>query len=387
MIQTGIPKLDDYLGGGIPKGKSICYYIQPGVQGDVFGMQTLVSTLEQGGQGVFITTTMAPSMVREELGDYGWDMEKYGDRFSIIDAYSGLTGTRSEEKYVVEDPTDIESINKVISAAMEDIANGGMVCGSLSHLADLCGADIVGYVEKWNKLVMLNDGIAVYNFTAWPYKEDLLTKMKEELFDCVVQVGGVGGRILFGQYYGIIRTDWYEAENKYVLFRIIKPGGVKVYIPKLIITGPFNAGKSSFIQALSTRSVSVDRLGTTVALDHGHVDHKGFSVDIFGTPGQERFDPIIKLLGKEAYGVFVIVDATAPEEFARAKAMLEILRGYGLPYIVVANKQDMKGALNETEIREKMEFGDEIKIVPCIATEKKGVIEAFETLVDLVVEV
>ncbi|MEE9593764.1 MAG: ADP-ribosylation factor-like protein, partial [Candidatus Hydrothermarchaeales archaeon] len=88
-----------------------------------------------------------------------------------------------------------------------------------------------------------------------------------------------------------------------------------------------------------------------------------------------------------AYGVFVVVDSTAPEEFARAKAMLEILRGYGLPYIVVANKQDMKGALNEKEIREKMEFGDEIRIVPCAATEKKGVIEAFETLVDIVVEV
>lgn len=387
MIRTGIPKLDDYLGGGIPKGKSICYYIQPGVQGEVFGMQTLVGTLEQGGTGVFITTTMAPSMVKEELGEYGWDMNKYGDRFAIVDAYSGLTGTRSEEKYVVEDPTDIENISRVINTAMEDLSSGGMVCGSLSHLTDLCGTDIVEYIKQWNKLTMLNDGIAVYNFTAWPYKEELLNKMKSELFDCVVQVGGVGGRILFGQYYGIIRANWYDAENKYVLFRIVEPGGVKVYIPKLIVTGPFNAGKSTFIQALSTRAVSVDRLGTTVALDHGHVDHKGFSVDIFGTPGQERFDPIIKLLGKEAYGVFVVVDSTAPEEFARAKAMLEILRGYGLPYIVVANKQDMKGALNEKEIREKMEFGDEINIVPCAATEKKGVIEAFETLVDIVVEV
>lgn len=386
MIKTGIPKLDDYLKGGIPKGKSICYFIQPGVQGEVFGMQTLVSTLEQGGKGMFITSTMDPAMVREEFKEYGWDTSKYGDRFAILDAYSGLMGTRSKEKYVVEDPSNMDSINNTISSAIEDFSQGGIVCGSLSHLVDICGKDIEEYIRKWDKLIMLNDSIGVYNFTAWPYPDEIINKMKNELFDSVVQVGGIGGRILFGQYYGIIRANWCDAESKYILFRVSKPGGVKVYIPKLIVTGPFNAGKSTFIHALSTRAVSVDRLGTTVAMDHGHVEHKGFSVDIFGTPGQERFDPIVKLLGKEAYGVFVLIDSSAPEEFARAKAMLEILRGYGLPYIIVANKQDLKGALKEAEIREKMKIGNEIKIVPAIASEKKGTIEAFETLVNLVLE-
>ncbi|MCZ7397132.1 MAG: hypothetical protein O8C59_01305 [Candidatus Methanoperedens sp.] len=44
-IETGIPKLDDFLGGGIPKGKSLIYYIQPGVEGEIFGMQTVYNTL------------------------------------------------------------------------------------------------------------------------------------------------------------------------------------------------------------------------------------------------------------------------------------------------------------------------------------------------------
>ncbi len=386
MVETGIPKLDDYLGGGIPTGKSFCYYIQPGVHGEIFAMQTMVTTLEQGGKGVFATTTMDPAMVREEFRDYGWDLDKYGDRFAIVDAYSGLMGLESKEKYVVEDPTDIESFNKSISKAIEDYGGGGVVYGSLSQLVDICGEGVEEYVREWNKQIMLNDGVAIYNFTAWPYPEEILRKMKEELFNCVVQVGGVGGRVLFGQYYGIIRADWCDPQNKYVLFRVIKPGGVKVYIPKLLVTGPFNSGKSTFIHALSTRAVSVDRLGTTVALDHGYVDHKGFSVDIFGTPGQERFDPIVKLLGSEAYGVFVLVDSTKPEGFVRAKAMLELLRGYGLPYIIVANKQALEGALSEQQIREKMQIGAEIKIVPAISTEKKGVIEAFETLVDSVLE-
>ncbi|MEE8167659.1 MAG: ATPase domain-containing protein [Candidatus Hydrothermarchaeales archaeon] len=385
MIKTGIPKLDDYLHGGIPKGKSICYYTQPGVAGEVFGMQTLISHLEQGGKGLFITTTIEPSMVREEFMDYGWDIERYGDRFAILDAFSGLMGIQSDERYVVDDPGDIQNLNDTISRAIDDFEHGGVVHGSLSQIVDLCGENIDEYLKEWNKNIMLNDSIGIYNFTAWPYPEEILRKIKEELFDCVVDIGGVGGRILFGQYYGIIRANWCEAEKRYVLFRVTKPGGVKVYIPKLLVTGPFNAGKSTFIHSLSTRAVSVDRLGTTVALDHGHVDHMGFSVDLFGTPGQERFDPLLKLLGKEAYGVFVVIDSTKPQDFARAKAMLELIKVHGLPYIIVANKQDLEGALSEKEIREKMQIGEEIKILPVVATEKKGVVEAFETIVNMVV--
>ena len=75
------------------------------------------------------------------------------------------------------------------------------------------------------------------------------------------------------------------------------PGGVKIYIPKILVTGPYHAGKTSFIQSASFRSVSVNRENlegnneTTVALDFGHVKLGGFVVELFGTPGQERFDP------------------------------------------------------------------------------------------------
>ena len=77
------------------------------------------------------------------------------------------------------------------------------------------------------------------------------------------------------------------------MFKIVKPGGIKAFIPKVLVTGPFNAGKSTFVRALSTRSVSVDRMGTTIALDHGHIEYGDVTADIFGTPGQARFDPIL----------------------------------------------------------------------------------------------
>ena len=53
-METGIPKLDGLLGGGIPRGKNLVFYIMPGIEGEVFGLQTIYGTLKKGGVGVFV---------------------------------------------------------------------------------------------------------------------------------------------------------------------------------------------------------------------------------------------------------------------------------------------------------------------------------------------
>lgn len=386
MPETGIPKLDGFMNGGIPNGKTLLYYVQPGVDGEVFAMQTIYNNLERGTKCVFIASTVNPGDVREKFKEFGWDLDNYKDNFAIVDAYSRLIGLESEEKYVVEDPTDITSFNKVIEEVIEECGKGSIIFSPLSTIMDMCGEqETLEYVEKWNKYTMLHDSVSVYTFTTWPYSEDTLNKIKEKLFDSVVVVGGIAERVIFGQYYGVVKANWTEPKKKYILFKVIRPGGVKAFIPKIIVTGPYNTGKSTLVHALSTRAVSVDRLATTIALDHGHIDHKDFSVDIFGTPGQERFDPILKLLGGEAMGLLLIVDSTKPDEFHRAKTMLDMTLGHGLPFIILANKQDSPNALSPEEIRERMKIGKEVKIVPTVATQKKGVMEAFETLIDMIV--
>ena len=386
MIVTGIPKIDDYLGGGVPIGKSLLYFIQPGVEGEIFGMQTLYINLQNGCRGVCITSTASPSTVREKFKDIGFDIEKFEDRFDIIDAYSPLIGADSSEKYVVENPEDIKSIDKVITEAIEDSSGELIIHGSISNIMDMCGEEqTLEYIEGWNKDAMLYDCTNVYCFTAWPYSEDTLRKIRDELFNAVIKVGGIAERVIFGQYYAISKSDWTEESiERAILFKIIKPGGVRAYLPKILVTGPFNAGKSTFIHSLSTRAVSVDRFGTTVALDHGHVDHQGFSADIFGTPGQERFDPILRTLGGEAMGVFLVIDSTKPSEFSRAKRMLEATRTFGLPLVVIANKQDLPDALSIEEIKYKMRLPEDVLIIPVVATKKIGVVEALGTLIDMI---
>lgn len=383
MVETGIPKLDDFLGGGIPVGKSLVYYNQPGIEGEIFGLQTIYSNLKSGGTGVFVVSSTMPDLVKSQFKEFGWDIELYNDKLFFVDAYNPLIGAPSNEKYVVSQPDNIEGFNKIITDLIKELPPSTIVFGSLSTIMDLCGEkETIEAVRTWNKMAMLYDHVIIYNFTAWPYSQETLDLIKNDLFNAVISIGGIAERVIFGQYFGILKSDWTEETKKSMLFRVLRPGGIKLYIPKILVTGAFDAGKSTFVHALSTRAISVDRLGTTIALDHGHIDYKGFSADIFGTPGQERFDPIIKLLSGESMGVFLVVDSTNPADFVRAKHMLEITKAYGLPYIIVANKQDVSGALTPEEIKEQFNMPEDVTVVPVVAKDKIGVFEAFEVLID-----
>ncbi|VVB95422.1 KaiC [uncultured archaeon] len=383
MVETGIPKLDEILGGGIPKGKSLVYYSQPGVEGEVFGMQTVYNTLKSGGNCVFVVSSTIPDIMKGLFKEYGWEIDEYKDRLFLVDAYNPLIGAPSNEKYIVSNPDCIESFNKIITDLIKELPPSTIVFGSLSTIMDLCGEkETIEAVRNWNKMAMLYNHVLVYNFTVWPYTNETLDIIKDDLFNAVISIGSIAERVIFGQYFGILKADWAKETRTSMLFRVLRPGGIKLFIPKILVTGPFDAGKSTFVHALSTQAISVDRLGTTIAMDHGHVDYKGFSADIFGTPGQERFDPIIKLLSGESMGVFLVVDSTNPADFVRAKHMLEITKSYGLPYVVVANKQDMPGALTLDEIREQFNLPGDVPVVPAVAKDKLGVFEAFEVLIN-----
>lgn len=383
MVKTGIPRLDELLGGEIPKGKSLVYYIQPGVEGEIFGLQTIYTTLIKGGNGVYISSSTSPGVTREVFRDFGWNVERFNENLTFVDAYNSLIGVPSEEKYTVSDPDNIENLNEIIITLLQKSPPSTILFGSLSTIMDLCGEkETIEAVRSWNKIAMLYDHVIVYNFTAWPYSEQTLKIIKNDIFDAVISIGGIAERVIFGQYFGIFKASWAEETDKSMLFRVFRPGGIKIFIPKIVVTGPFNAGKTTFVHSLSNRAISVDRLGTTIALDHGHVDYKGFSADIFGTPGQKRFDPVIKLICGEAMGFFLVVDSTKPGDFARAEQMLEIAKSCGLPYVIVANKQDLPGALKPEEIIKHFNLPQDVPVVPVAALDKTGVYDAFEVLVN-----
>lgn len=396
MIETGIPKLDEFLEGGIPQGKSLIYYTQPGIEGEVFGMQTVYTALKNGETGFFIVSSTSPENIRCQFERFGWDLNLFKDKFFLVDAYNSLIGGHSYEKYVVSNPDNINNLNKTVTDLMRELRPSTIVFGSLSTIMDLCGEkETIEAIKDWNKCAVLYNHTIVYNFTAWPYSQETLDSLKKDLFNAVISVGGIADRVIFGQYFWILKSDWTretrgsmlksewaKKTKKSILFRILRPGGIKLYIPQILVIGASGVGKSTFVHALSTKAVSIDKLGTSLTLDHGYVEYNGFSADIFVTPGQERYYPIIKILSGESMGVFLVVDSANIENLSLAKQMLEITKSYGLPYIVIANKQDLAGALSPEEIRKHLTLSKDVPVVPAVVKDKIGVIEAFEVLID-----
>ena len=94
---------------------------------------------------------------------------------------------------------------------------------------------------------------------------------------------------------------------------------------KMVVTGPFNAGKTQFIRSVSEievvateRKVSSQtertvKDATTVAMDFGRITvDEDLVLYLFGTPGQKRFDFMWEILSEGMLGFIVIVDSSRP---------------------------------------------------------------------------
>lgn len=116
---------------------------------------------------------------------------------------------------------------------------------------------------------------------------------------------------------------------------------------KLCVFGPYNAGKSSLIQALDHDARHVEARGeggsTTVALDYGKVQVGQDMVYLFGTPGQERFEFVRQILARGMDGAIIVVDSTAdPDPMIRH--LSDWLVAQKVPYAVMLNKCDLPGS-------------------------------------------
>jgi hypothetical protein len=166
-------------------------------------------------------------------------------------------------------------------------------------------------------------------------------------------------------------------------------------ILKIVVTGPFSAGKSQFVKTISDipvvsteRRISAREKGqksqTTVAMDYGRVQLGDDILHLNGTPGQSRFDFMWEILSKEMHGLVLVVDATTPESFEAARAMLaDILSPRTVPYVIAANKQDHEAALHPDKVRRHLGLTDSL-VMPCVASRKTSVKMVLSQLVDLI---
>src|SRR5919197_540694 len=165
-----------------------------------------------------------------------------------------------------------------------------------------------------------------------------------------------------------------------------KGAGKGARAAKIVVTGPFGAGKTTLISTISEITVlSTERdisdhtralkSETTVAMDFGRITiDADLVLYLFGTPGQKRFDFMWEILSEGMLGFIVMVDSTRPETFREARSILETFRAYApTPYVVAANKQDKEDAWDLEDMRHALRLESKVKFLPCVATDKNAV--------------
>ena len=151
---------------------------------------------------------------------------------------------------------------------------------------------------------------------------------------------------------------------------------------KILVTGAFNAGKTTFIHSISEiqpvytdkKMLDTEEL-TTVAMDFGRITiDDDLALYLFGTPGQERFDFMWEILKEDIIGFILLVDSVTPE-IPTARKILDFLVSHSdVPFVIACTKRDHIHALPMETLSQQMRL-DDVPVIPCVATERDSVKE------------
>ena len=162
---------------------------------------------------------------------------------------------------------------------------------------------------------------------------------------------------------------------------------------KVVVTGPFAAGKTTLIRTISeitvlstergvTDSTRKRKAETTVAMDFGRITiDQDLILYLFGTPGQDRFGFMWDDLAVGALGAVVLVDTRRLDDCFPAIDYFEHL---GLPFVVAVNRFD--GELHHPieEVRDALDIDASIPVIQTDARSRESVKDALISLLEVV---
>lgn len=381
MISTGINGIDDMLGGGIPRGSRVLFSREPSVDGQLFVISALFSALSKGLSClVVLPHTTFDVFKHDAASKRGCTLEIFNKKVVFVDAV--------DRERIEKSSRNRKEAQKAWETKVQKLCTDYAVDVAFIYL-DLLYNDLglKGALSIVNTAKTLPETTVIVEHLNLEGKTLIDAFIDKFSFDLIISPF----RFLpHFNYFTLLHTSWLAVPKRSVPF-ITAEGKVVPYIPKIVVTGPAQSGKSTFVTNASDYGFSVDRRGTTgdattVAMDFGWLRWKDFDITLYGTPGQPRFDPIIPMLLTHAMGAVLLIDATKPQALEHARHHLRLIRQKRLPMVIVANKSDLPGTMSDSEIRGGLQLPKEVPIFFISATHKADVRLVLESLVDFITQ-
>ncbi|KAF4533398.1 hypothetical protein B566_EDAN003691 [Ephemera danica] len=135
----------------------------------------------------------------------------------------------------------------------------------------------------------------------------------------------------------------------------------------LLMVGLDNAGKTTAVKGLAGEAT--DNMIPSVGFSCTTLHYKGHSVKIYDLGGNKSIRGIWNKYFTDVHGVIFVVDASAVDRFGECSEELERLLQHeklaGKPVLLLANKQDLPGAMDELDLVEELGIEDLVNRQKC----------------------
>lgn len=164
---------------------------------------------------------------------------------------------------------------------------------------------------------------------------------------------------------------------------------------QVLLLGLDNAGKSTLLYKLKHNAsvTTVPTIGFNVEMLEARKNRKNVAVTIWDVGGQTKMREHWQDFYQNTAAVVFVLDSADRERLDEARRELEnTLKSEqlrGRPLMLLANKQDVNGALTVTELKDRFNFRKTCSdrdwfVQPCSASTGFGVEEAFRRVVQMI---